>query len=136
MTRSRRILKIAKWPLAVLALLSVAVWITAANWMVIVGSSPLFVLINNGCIVVRADAVDGVMIAKWTGFNAWFVRPWDWKSIPAWWLPAIALPLTVALFAVDRRHARPGHCRCGYDLTGNMSGRCPECGTETQGARA
>jgi hypothetical protein len=24
----------------------------------------------------------------------------------------------------------PGHCqRCGYDLTGNVSGRCPECGT-------
>ena len=23
----------------------------------------------------------------------------------------------------------PGHCRaCGYDLTGNVSGRCPECG--------
>ncbi len=26
------------------------------------------------------------------------------------------------------RH-KPGHCdRCGYDLTGNVSGRCPECG--------
>ncbi len=24
----------------------------------------------------------------------------------------------------------PGHCqRCGYDLTGNVSGTCPECGT-------
>jgi hypothetical protein len=23
----------------------------------------------------------------------------------------------------------PGHCsRCGYDLTGNVSGQCPECG--------
>jgi hypothetical protein len=20
-------------------------------------------------------------------------------------------------------------CECGYDLTGNISGRCPECGT-------
>lgn len=25
----------------------------------------------------------------------------------------------------------PGHCKCGYDLTGNVSGRCPECGRET-----
>ena len=22
----------------------------------------------------------------------------------------------------------PSHCRCGYDLTGNVSGVCPECG--------
>lgn len=26
---------------------------------------------------------------------------------------------------------QPGHCSyCGYDLTGNVSGRCPECGAE------
>lgn len=23
---------------------------------------------------------------------------------------------------------KPGQCRCGYDLTGNTSGVCPECG--------
>ncbi len=29
-----------------------------------------------------------------------------------------------------RRGYPPGHCqRCGYDLTGNLSGVCPECGT-------
>lgn len=27
----------------------------------------------------------------------------------------------------------PGHCQtCGYDLTGNLSGVCPECGTEVE----
>jgi hypothetical protein len=31
-----------------------------------------------------------------------------------------------------RRHIAPNHCRkCGYDLTGNQSGKCPECGTPT-----
>lgn len=30
--------------------------------------------------------------------------------------------------------SRRGRCqRCGYDLTGNVSGRCPECGKETGG---
>ncbi len=27
---------------------------------------------------------------------------------------------------------KPGHCRCGYDLTGNTSGVCPECGVEVR----
>jgi hypothetical protein len=39
----------------------------------------------------------------------------------------VALP-TAYLFWRDRRYPR-GHCQtCGYDLTGNTSGVCPECG--------
>jgi hypothetical protein len=37
-------------------------------------------------------------------------------------------------FQYQRWRNRPfslGHCQtCGYDLTGNESGRCPECGVE------
>jgi hypothetical protein len=41
----------------------------------------------------------------------------------------LAIP-TVLLWWADRRRIAPGHCRnCGYDMTGNVSGRCPECGT-------
>ncbi len=30
----------------------------------------------------------------------------------------------------NRRRFPPGHCqKCGYNLTGNVSGRCPECGS-------
>src|SRR6185503_18681661 len=34
---------------------------------------------------------------------------------------------------LGRRRAvpEPGRCVCGYDLTGNTSGVCPECGTST-----
>lgn len=40
-----------------------------------------------------------------------------------------ALLLCRALF---RPWHPPGYCQnCGYDLTGNVSGRCPECGKET-----
>ena len=40
----------------------------------------------------------------------------------------IAIPTAFAWWR--RRRPRPGHCRsCGYDLTGNVSGVCPECGT-------
>jgi hypothetical protein len=46
------------------------------------------------------------------------------------WLPLIftAIP-TACLFWLDHRRVPPGHCqRCGYSLTGNTSGICPECG--------
>jgi hypothetical protein len=42
-------------------------------------------------------------------------------------LPAAVLPLAHLWRAVSRRG--PGVCQsCGYDLTGNVSGVCPECG--------
>lgn len=46
------------------------------------------------------------------------------------WIPIATFLLVAALFwRLARRRPPPGHCRCGYNLTGNTSGRCPECGT-------
>jgi hypothetical protein len=60
-----------------------------------------------------------------------------WTIVPLW------IPLCVALASTSwlwlrKRHHKEGCCRnCGYDLTGNLSGRCPECGTlVTQRSRA
>lgn len=49
-------------------------------------------------------------------------------SFPIW------IPLSLAAFLLWRSWSQSmrnvgGHCRCGYDLTGNVSGACPECGT-------
>lgn len=51
-------------------------------------------------------------------------------SVPVWLLLAVA---TVGLVRTRmlRRKAN-ARCVCGYDLTGNVSGRCPECGTLTR----
>jgi hypothetical protein len=47
----------------------------------------------------------------------------------AYWLVAAAAGSPLAWAALARRSPPPGHCRrCGYDLTGNASGVCPECG--------
>lgn len=44
-------------------------------------------------------------------------------------LLAIAL-MVVGHYKTKRDSIPPGHClTCGYNLTGNISGRCPECGT-------
>ena len=53
----------------------------------------------------------------------------DEVGVP-FWLPLLltAIP-TTWLWHRDRRRIRPGCClRCGYDLTGNTSGVCSECG--------
>ncbi len=50
-------------------------------------------------------------------------------DVPIWMLAVLVAIPTAWLWWRDRRGIPPGHCqRCGYDLTGNVSGRCPECG--------
>jgi hypothetical protein len=51
-----------------------------------------------------------------------------WVILPMW-IPFLTFGgPTAFLFWRDRRRIPPGHCRCGYSLTGNTSGVCPECG--------
>ena len=53
------------------------------------------------------------------------------------WLPVAVFGLAPALSILRRLSRRPpGHCRCGYDLTGNISGVCPECGARIPRLRA
>ena len=41
----------------------------------------------------------------------------------------VSLITGIVLFVRKRlSRIKAGHCRCGYDLTGNVSGKCPECG--------
>lgn len=50
--------------------------------------------------------------------------------IPLWLSFLIVMIPTAFLWLSDRRRYPAGHCtKCGYNLTGNVSGRCPECGT-------
>ncbi len=50
-------------------------------------------------------------------------------KLPIWMLFVVAAVPTAFLWWRDRRGVPPGACRsCGYDLTGNVSGVCPECG--------
>ena len=41
---------------------------------------------------------------------------------------AVAIP-TMLVWRFGRKRVKLGLCQCGYDLTGNVSGVCPECGT-------
>lgn len=58
----------------------------------------------------------------------------SYVAIPLWLLVAITMPLSIVLWRLDRRFSQ-GHCqKCGYNFTGNVSGKCPECGTVIQHA--
>jgi hypothetical protein len=78
----------------------------------------------------------GWSLASYTGWSkpSWRLvshtgSSWCWLEVPLW-MPflIVALP-TGFLWYRDRRRIPPGHCqKCGYNLTGNVSGACPECG--------
>jgi hypothetical protein len=62
-----------------------------------------------------------------------FTRSW---SIPFWACAAATLVLPVLFVRASIRSKRRrdiGCSTCGYDLTGNVSGVCPECGTAVAG---
>ncbi len=65
---------------------------------------------------------------EWTARNV----EWLTVAVPAWMPLVLCLPYPAYAWLAGRRLRRRrarGQClRCGYDLRGNVSGRCPECG--------
>ncbi len=58
-------------------------------------------------------------------------RGGKWGVVIPFWIPFLLFVFpTAILWHRDRRTAKPGNCQlCGYNLTGNESGVCPECAT-------
>ena len=55
--------------------------------------------------------------------------------VSGWWMLPLCALFVAALLATRAiwwfaPKFPPGHCPCGYDLTGNVSGTFPECGIE------
>jgi membrane protein implicated in regulation of membrane protease activity len=81
-------------------------------------------------------AIIAIMIV-WFGFvpALYVLKRFFFPNTPTIYLIAAAAPffaiiLLILMILWRRMKPRPpGHCQnCGYDLTGNVSGRCPECG--------
>ena len=69
---------------------------------------------------------------RWRWWNSWYAST-DRRSffIPLYALfAATAIPTVLVWRFWPKPPVKPGHCRCGYDLRGNESGVCPECGVE------
>ncbi len=53
-------------------------------------------------------------------------------AVPLWMPFVLLLLLSWIAWRMSRRPPPGRCCKCGYDLTGNVSGVCPECGTEIE----
>jgi len=133
MRRSRRLTRLVRWLFAAVLVLSAGLGVAnlAGNFAIRAGI--LSVMVNDG--TCRIGVLDGEL----------FPYGWECEMVPRdtyityyghiffitplWLLWLVALLATIWMWRRDRARP-PGHCvRCGYDLTGNVSGRCPECGT-------
>jgi hypothetical protein len=76
---------------------------------------------------IRSKALPFSMATSW-----WFTM----AGTPRWLLAAVLCVLALLVWTPSMvrhfrrfRYRRANRCpRCGYDLTGNVSGQCPECG--------
>ena len=140
-----RIRRIAKWTGLVVCVMLVAALMVSLRWAV--GSNILLskggelqVYLLAGRLYIGTDWREpnrepGFYFLRHRSVNRWLPTHYKGTGVsklfcPIWMLLLPAALPTAYLFYRDRRHP-PGHCqRCGYDLTGNESGVCPECGTE------
>lgn len=108
-----------------------------------------FWVFNGSAIVFYQPVGPGVEDDVWhnwkVGFanNVWLLPQYRtitprtgklmWISLPLRPLLLFLLIATLILWRLDRRFS-PGCCqKCGYNLTGNVSGVCPECGEKLGG---
>ena len=108
------------------------VYVSVAGWRIVLDFGSVYVFSNRvapwfAWSIGSASQDFHLWTAKW-GIGGVTVRSYPtWMALLLAWMPVF--------FAWRRlRRPVPGHCRkCGYDLTGNVSGVCSECGTETEG---
>jgi len=107
------------------------------------GKSRILIL-ESGCLYLyQGDAYDSQVRLRFGKSHNYPPNKWGGYDIDLWpvkgstavplWIPLVVIAIPTAfLFWLDRRRIPSGYCKkCGYDLTGNVSGICPECGEKT-----
>ena len=135
MTRGRRMLKIAKWTTLVFAFV---LGFFCGPWELIrVGPDHIAGLGGGGAWYLRGKFWPRPLVlwqhCRVGGLGPQFAWPWWGEG----WVKFAPFAVLLAIgFAVlwnrDRRwRLPPDHCsNCGYNLTANTTGRCPECGRD------
>lgn len=133
-----RLLTCSKWisfivtlSLCVLLLLSSCYWVHVEPLTLVIGAAVFEVdpgfIGRDGIYTIEeeiAPSLVGLIIAP----------SYDQRvlTLPGALLASPCILFTSALFWIDRRRPKPGYCKeCRYDLRGNPSKRCSECGAVT-----
>ncbi|GMU21385.1 MAG: hypothetical protein AMXMBFR13_14780 [Phycisphaerae bacterium] len=81
-------------------------------------------------------------ITRWRGSLSWLPslktsgQEQEWHVHLPLWIPALLVAIPTAILFWRDRRVPPGHCQqCGYNLTGNTSGVCSECGSPVPAAK-
>ena len=145
MRRRSRLLRTAKWGGVPLFALLAMGYVASTRLSFGVYCPPYFVLsADSGCMKIMWRVDDPATRPPWDGRRRWWfqknVASLNWLGgfrtnpglieavlLPLWIPPLIVAIPTAFLWWRDRPPP-PGHCPCGYDLRGNVSGTCPECG--------
>jgi len=143
MTRYRKL----KWLSLILAGLFVAVALASTQYDFYLFSQSGMVGFYGGCIMVIAGrpSANASLPPIWSFRRARNAILWHPKVIPAGsfspgtgtivlvplWIPTLVALAAAWFFHRKTRVSIAGHCKkCGYNLAGNTSGVCPECGTK------
>jgi len=147
-SRTRRVLKWAGLTLAVFFVLASV----ASAWYTVIWCDPVrpFVVIEAGYISCdftrghpRLQAPVGLTVDRREPYVDLWAFAFDvgklerngyercFIACPFWVLAVLAMTPPVLFWLLPNRHPS-GCCRhCGCNLTGNVTGRCPECGEKT-----
>lgn len=112
-----------------------------AGGILFIASDIDFAQVYGGANVIKSELAwrraDNLGFGKPWAIAYWPINPHNIGStdkltmiVVSFWFPLICFVLlTMWLWWRDRPRGRLGCClRCGYDLTGNISGVCSECG--------
>jgi hypothetical protein len=145
MARLGRKGRVLKWAGSILSLLIGTAWASSLPYSVkysrtTARSLHVAVYLYHGTVLCFAERrASHPQAGRWLFGNSSSLQPQWWRGgsstttflrVPLWMpFSVIALPTVVLWWLDRRRRSLPGHCQnCGYNLTGNVSGICPECG--------